>query len=71
MKGPERSAMKPTNPALWDRVKKKYRATSAGTRPGRWSARKAALSRLEYKRRGGDWKKTPVPSPAKFREGKK
>lgn len=49
---------KPTNPALWERIKKKYRATSEGSKPGRWSARKAALSQLAYTEQGGDFKAT-------------
>lgn len=36
-------------------MKKKHRATSEGSLPGRWSARKAVLARLEYERRGGKW----------------
>jgi hypothetical protein len=50
--------MKPTNPALWESITRNYRATSEGSSPGRWSARKAARAQLEYKKRGGKWEKT-------------
>ncbi|MDP8952138.1 MAG: hypothetical protein M3N18_07875 [Actinomycetota bacterium] len=56
--------MKPTKPQLWEQVKKKYRATTEGTPRGRWGRRKAALARLEYRDRGGEWKKTPGPGKA-------
>lgn len=46
---------KPTKPALWEAAKKKARASSAGSEPGRWSARKAALAQLRYKKEGGGW----------------
>lgn len=46
---------KPSNPALWNKIKKKHRASSEGSKPGRWSPRKAALSQLEYKKQGGKW----------------
>lgn len=46
----------PTKPNLWERIKKKARASSAGSPPGRWSARKAALAQLQYKKQGGGWK---------------
>lgn len=46
----------PTNPALWQAVRKKIRAGSEGSAPGRWSARKAVLAQLEYRRRGGAFK---------------
>ena len=63
--------MKPTKPALWTLVKRKYRATSEGSKPGRWGPRKAALSQREYKRRGGGWKKTSAPSKEEFLAGKR
>ena len=53
--------MKPTKPELWQQVKKKYRATGEGSPRGRWSRRKAALARLEYQDRGGDWSKSAKP----------
>jgi hypothetical protein len=49
---------KPTKPALWAKAKKDARATSEGSPPGQWSARKAARAQLEYKKRGGKWEKT-------------
>ena len=48
-------AKKPTKPDLWASIKKKARASSAGSPPGRWSARKSALAQLQYKKRGGAW----------------
>jgi len=54
-----------TNPALWQRVKKKARATSEGSEPGRWSAQKAAIAQREYKKAGGGWKKAPAPQAPK------
>lgn len=51
----------PTNPALWELIKKKYRASSRGGDPGRWSAQKAVLSQALYKKRGGRWKEAPAP----------
>ena len=51
----------PTDPKLWDEVKKEQRATSEGSEPGRWSARKAVLAQREYERRGGGWKPSPAP----------
>ena len=47
----------PTEPALWELVKRKHRASSEGGEKGRWSARKSVLAQLEYRRRGGGWKK--------------
>lgn len=46
---------KPSNPALWNKIKKKNRATSEGSPPGRWGVRKAVLSRLDYEEQGGRW----------------
>lgn len=54
----------PTNPALWGRMKKQARATSKGSKPGRWSAQKAALARRAYENAGGKFastKKAPRP----------
>lgn len=55
----------PTDPALWKRITKKHRDSSEGGKPGRWSARKAAMSQLEYKKQGGGWKKISAPSKTK------
>ncbi len=57
--------MKPSDPALWERVKKRQRASSQGSPPGRWGARKAALAKLEYKKRGGKWEQGPKPPKPK------
>ena len=45
-----------TNPELWERVKDEVTAGDKGGRPGQWSARKAQLAVLEYKKRGGGYK---------------
>ena len=45
--------MKRTNPALWERVKKRVTASSKGGLPGQWSARKAQLAVAMYKEEGG------------------
>jgi hypothetical protein len=67
--------MRAANHALWGAIVKKYRATSEGSPPGRWSARKAVLSQLEYEKRGGGWKETPAPEHrpgrSKLHEGSK
>lgn len=44
-----------TNPSLWDAVVKEVTAGDKGGRPGQWSARKAQLAVLEYKKRGGGY----------------
>ena len=49
---------RPTNPALWEKVKRDARATSEGSPPGRWSATKAARAQLEYRKQGGGWETT-------------
>ncbi len=53
----EKSKTLPTNPALWEDAKKKARATSEGSEPGRWSARKSVLAQVSYAKRGGGWEK--------------
>jgi hypothetical protein len=45
----------PTKPALWRSITKKARETSEGSKKGRWSARKAVLAQVSYKKRGGGW----------------
>jgi hypothetical protein len=49
------STAKRTDPALWERVKRKVTAGDKGGRPGEWSARKAQLAVQDYKRRGGGY----------------
>ena len=46
---------KKTDPALWERVKKKVTKSSKGGKPGQWSARKAQMATHEYKKEGGDY----------------
>lgn len=55
----------PTKPALWKLITKKYRASKKGGDKGRWSAEKAALAKLQYKKKGGEWKKVKAPAPPK------
>lgn len=52
---------KPKNPKLWQSVKKRARASSLGSEPGRWSARKAAAAQLQYEKEGGKWEKGEKP----------
>lgn len=45
-----------TKPELRKRLFKKIKAGSRGGKPGQWSARKAQLLALEYKKAGGGYK---------------
>jgi hypothetical protein len=45
-----------TNPSLRNQIKNRIMAGSKGGRPGQWSARKAQLLAMEYRRRGGGYK---------------
>jgi len=42
-----------TDPALWEKVKRKVTAGAKGGNKGEWSARKAQLAVSEYKKAGG------------------
>jgi len=42
-----------TNEALWKRIVASVKAGSKGGKPGQWSARKAQLATLRYKKAGG------------------
>lgn len=44
-----------TNPELRNRIKNRIMASSKGGKPGQWSARKAQLVALEYKKAGGSY----------------
>jgi hypothetical protein len=44
-----------TNSALRERLKNRIMAGSKGGKPGQWSARKAQLLALEYKKAGGKY----------------
>lgn len=44
-----------TNPAKRNQIKNKIMAGSKGGKPGQWSARKAQLLALEYKKAGGGY----------------
>lgn len=50
-----------TNPKLWEEVKRKVLRGSKGGPANKWSARKAQLSVLEYKKRGGSYKGKKSP----------
>ena len=45
-----------TDPALWERIKKKITAGEKGGDKGEWSARKAQLAVAEYKKAGGGYR---------------
>jgi hypothetical protein len=45
-----------TKPEMRKRLFQKIKAGSKGGDPGEWSARKAQLLALEYKKRGGGYK---------------
>lgn len=45
-----------TKPTLRDRIKNRIMAGSRGGRPGQWSARKAQLLALEYRKAGGGYR---------------
>lgn len=49
------STAKKTNPGLWAKIVASSKASSKGGDPGEWSARKAQLATLEYKKRGGGY----------------
>lgn len=44
-----------TNPELRNRIKNRIMSGSKGGKPGQWSARKAQLVALEYKKAGGGY----------------
>jgi hypothetical protein len=44
-----------TNEAKWKRIVASVKASSKGGKPGQWSARKAQLATLLYKRSGGGY----------------
>jgi hypothetical protein len=50
-----------TNQKLWEDVKRKIIQGSKGGPPGKWSARKAQLSVMEYKKLGGGYKGSKSP----------
>src|ERR1700712_5205056 len=44
-----------TDPVLWEKVKSEVTGEGKGGKPGQWSARKAQLATLIYKREGGGY----------------
>ena len=50
------SSAKKSNPAKWKRIVAAVKAGSKGGRPGQWSARKAQMLALAYKKAGGGYK---------------
>lgn len=53
--------MKPTDPALWNKIRAKARASSVGGEKGRWSPRKQAMARRAYEKQGGGWRTVQAP----------
>jgi hypothetical protein len=51
-----------TNNALRERIKARIMAGSEGGRPGQWSARKAQLLAVRYRKAGGGYKKGKSPN---------
>lgn len=51
-----------TNPAKRNQIKNKIMAGSKGGKPGQWSARKAQLLAVEYKKAGGGYSGTKTPA---------
>lgn len=49
------SQAKKSNPGLWKRIVARIKAGSKGGKPGQWSARKAQLAVLAYKKAGGKY----------------
>ena len=49
------SQAKKSNPGLWKRIVARIKAGSKGGKPGQWSARKAQLAVLAYKKAGGGY----------------
>ena len=56
------SVAKKTNPAKWDAVVASVKAGTKGGDPGQWSARKAQLATLKYKKAGGGYVGPKSPS---------
>ena len=53
------SNMSYTKPQLRESIKKRIMAGSKGGKPGQWSARKAQLLALEYRKAGGGYRGKP------------
>lgn len=49
------STAKKSNPGLWKRIVARIKAGTKGGRAGQWSARKAQLAVLAYKKAGGGY----------------
>ena len=47
---------KKKNPGLWKKIVARIKAGSKGGKPGQWSARKAQLLALRYKKAGGGYR---------------
>ena len=45
-----------TNPTLWRKIVARVKAGTKGGDKGEWSARKAQLLAVEYKKKGGGYK---------------
>lgn len=57
-----------TDPALWERVRRRWLRGAKGGVAGKWNARKAMLAVQEYKRRGGRYvgRRSPANSLKKW-----
>ncbi len=53
------SSMAYTKPQLRDSIKKRIMAGGKGGKPGQWSARKAQLLAMEYRKAGGGYRGKP------------
>ncbi len=61
---------KKNKPALWEKIKKRVKASAKGGKKGQWSARKAQIAVAMYKKEGGGYigKKTKDNSLKKWTE---
>ena len=57
-----------TDPLLWERIKRSVKKSSKGGLSGTWTARKAQMAVLLYKKKGGTYKgrKSPLNSLTKW-----
>jgi hypothetical protein len=55
-KSKSKSGVQRSNPLLWEKIVSRVKSGSRGGKKGQWSARKAQLAVLEYKKEGGKYK---------------
>lgn len=58
------STVQRTDPALWEKVKRRVTRGDKGGEAGEWSARKAQLAVAEYKKAGGGYSGAKQPGNA-------